>query len=133
MAMSARIRKNLEPPADVCEAPEPADSARVAMRVLLARALTDAATDYETVGRDGVVVVVSLPDLVWTDLAAEVWKAVARNDQAYDDGYRNRWGRAGGWRCYAPSGTRAVLYHGRSRRGRCDGGFQRHPRRRLYC
>lgn len=73
------------------------DPARIAMRVLLSRALKAADTTIREVGRDGIVCLVILPAEHWTMIARHEWRDLIRNGERYMDGRPAGYGYDDNW------------------------------------
>lgn len=76
--------------------------ARVAVGVMLVRALEAAGTTMEAIGADGVVSVLALSDPAWTDIALEYWRTSVRHGKRGDDGKRAGYWDAYGWAPQVP-------------------------------
>ena len=63
------------------------DPARIAMRILLKRALDEAHTDASQAGADGVTIVVIVADPLWASVARDEWGSLARQGRAHYDGH----------------------------------------------
>lgn len=87
------------------------DPARVAVAILMQRAVTAAGLDIQAVGRDGVVVVVILPASGWIAVALEEWREQFRLGMRYLNGFQHRDWLDGDWFAWAPEGVQraAVL------------------------
>ena len=82
----------------------PEDPARIAVGLLLQRALEAAGTTVEDAGRNGIVIVVLVPADTWVDLARDEWQSSARGGEVYRDGlglHGSRWGDDS-WMVWAP-------------------------------
>jgi cell division protease FtsH len=64
------------------------DPALLAMSIMLKRALEAAGTTIEEAGRDGIVILVTLPAEPWPAIARDEWRTRFRNGERYVDGRR---------------------------------------------
>ncbi|CAH2603446.1 Cell division protein FtsH [Rhodovastum atsumiense] len=76
---------------------QPSDPARIAVRVMLTRALEAAGISAGAAGRDGVVCLVLLPGSVWTMIAQDEWEDLACTDNRPADGLHEIYGTRAIW------------------------------------
>lgn len=79
------------------EKPKPADPARVAVALLLRRALSEIGAPLGDVARDGAVTIVHVPSDAWVEVAREHWQTWARDGEAYQDGIHERHWQGAPW------------------------------------
>lgn len=84
-------------------APKPDDPARVAVAVMLERALTASGTALEEAGRDGAVTVVVVPDVEWTLPARDEWRTAARRGEDYNEAGSDRYWGSSTWAAWTPT------------------------------
>jgi hypothetical protein len=80
----------------------PRDPAQLAAVRLLANALSAGSATFDHAGRDGVIVLVQVPDVSWTTLVQTAWQVGARKDGKPEDGMRGRFWRDADWYSWAP-------------------------------
>lgn len=75
----------------------PSDPARVAADLLLRRAVTAAGLPDERVGGDGTVALVTVPSLIWAEVACKAWRHWRRGGEPWIDGTQDRHWEKSSW------------------------------------